>query len=453
MTFYEGIRGWGLFNLYIIYNIILHTLLLLLWPGLLWYLHRRQGSYEGLGERLGWGWPRCQSKVGSESRPTWFHGASVGEVQMLVPLISAWQKRYPKTGLLLTTMTLTGRRTAKKLFPDARVVLLPLDLPGLWPLFFRHFKPSCLIIAETELWPNLFHYVKRQRLPLALVNARLSRKSFINYLFCRFFTRSMFATPAVVVVQDRVSGQRFEELGTSPERIVLSGNMKFDLLTSGNDGEQSGYRNLFASEIPVVVAGSTHPGEEEMILNAWAANALQSPETFNSACLVLAPRHPRRFAEVAEFLTLKGIDFLSFSSHKEGSESAALPKVPAVLLLDTLGDLVYFYGLARFAIIGGTLVPGIGGHNPLEAAVFAKAVVHGPHTANFKDGFGYLDDQGGGLPVTGQKELEELLGRCLRDPDFAHEEGLKAAATMRRHRGAVSLTMASLEKVIPVLPA
>ena len=149
---------------------------------------------------------------------------------------------------------------------------------------------------------------------------------------------------------------------------------------------------------------------------------------------------------MAELLTLKGVDFLSFSSYKEGSEIVVLHKVPSVLLLDTLGDLVHFYGLARFAIIGGTLVPGIGGHNPLEAAVFAKAVVHGPYTANFKDGFGYLDDQGGGLPVTGQKELGELFTRCLREPDFAWEEGQNAAATMRRHRGAVSLTMTALEE-------
>ena len=446
------LQGWGLFSLYIIYNIILCTLLLLLWPGLLWYMYRRQGSLEGLGERLGWGWPRSQSKFGSESRITWFHGASVGEIQMLVPLILAWQKRHPDTGLLLTTMTLTGHRTAKKLFPNAEIVLLPLDLPGLWPLFFRHFKPSCLIIAETELWPNLFHYAKRQGLPLALVNARLSRKSFINYLFCRFFTSLMFAAPDVVVVQDQVSGRRFAALGTAPERIVLSGNIKFDMVTPEEEGELTVYRNLFTPGISLVVAGSTHPGEEEMILDAWAACALQSPETFSSACLVLAPRHPQRFAEVAEFLTLKGVDFLSFSSHKKGLGDAALPRVPAVLLLDTLGDLVYFYGLARFAVIGGTLVSGIGGHNPLEAAAVAKAVIHGPHTANFKDGFGYLDDQGGGLPVASQNELEEIFSCCLREPDFTRNEGLKAAATMRRHRGAVSRTMASLENIISLLP-
>ncbi len=409
-------------------------------------MHRRQGSFEGLGERLGFGWPRRQSKAGRESRTVWFHGASVGEVQMLALLIRAWQKRHPETELLLTTMTLTGRQTAKRLFPEARVVLLPLDLPGLWILFFRHFRPSCLIVAETELWPNLLHYAGCQDLPVALVNARLSLRSFTNYRFCRFFTRSMFTSPAVVVVQDQISGQRFAELGTSSERIVLSGNLKFDLLPPENSEEQILYQNLFAAEISVVVAGSTHPGEEEMILIAWEKFALQSPEIFKSACLVLAPRHPQRFAEVADFLTSREVDFLCFSSAKEKSSSLTLPKVPSVLLLDTLGDLIYFYRLARFAIIGGTLVPGIGGHNPLEAAVFAKAVVHGPYIANFRDGFGYLDDQGGGLLVSSQGELDELFNRCLRESRYAQDEGLKAAATVYRHRGAVNRTMAFLEQ-------
>ncbi|MCD6292139.1 MAG: hypothetical protein J7M09_01620, partial [Deltaproteobacteria bacterium] len=358
----------------VIYNVVLCFLLLLLWPVLLWYMQRRQGSLAGLGERLGRGWPRDQPK--SESQTSWFHGASVGEIQMLVPLIQAWCKRHPDTGLLLTTMTLTGRQTAKRLFPEAMVVLLPFDLPGLWPLFFRHFRPAYLIIAETELWPNLLSYAKRRGLPLALVNARLSAKSFTNYRFFRFFTRSMFTAPAVVVVQDQISGQRFAGLGTSRERIVLSGNMKFDLPSAeGDRGEQALYRNLFTSEVAVVVAGSTHPGEEEMILDVWKKSLLKVPKIGDDACLVLAPRHPQRFNELAEFMTLKKVDFVCFSKCKSESYAGAFAKAPAVLLLDTLGDLIHFYGLARFAIIGGTLVPGIGGHNPLEAAVFAKAVI------------------------------------------------------------------------------
>ncbi|RLB72988.1 MAG: hypothetical protein DRH03_03885, partial [Deltaproteobacteria bacterium] len=385
-------------------------------------------------------------------RTVWFHGASVGEVQMLLPLIRAWQKRHPKTGLLLTTMTLTGRQTAIRLFPEARVVLLPFDLPGMWALFFRHFRPSFLIVAETELWPNLLRYFTCQGVPIALVNARLSLRSFDNYRFFRFFTMPMFAIPDVVVVQDPVSGQRFAELGTSPERIVLSGNMKFDMLFPGEGVSQTLYHDLFAPETAVVVAGSTHAGEEAMLLAVWEKCYQKYPDIFASACLVMAPRHPQRFAEVAELLALKGVEFQRFSYLKEKDGGPILPEVPTVLLLDTLGDLIHFYNLSRFAIIGGTLVPGVGGHNPLEAAVFAKAVVHGVYVANFRDGFGYLDDQGGGLVVTDQEALENLLVRCLQEPGFISTEGVKAAATLRRQRGAVSRTIASLEQTFGLLP-
>lgn len=429
-----------------IYNLLLCPLLLLFWPLLLWYMHRRQGSLVGLRERLGHAWPQMQHEAGNQNRITWFHGASVGEIQMLVPLIRAWQNRYPESRLLLTAMTLTGRQTARRLFPEAVVVLLPLDLPGMWALFFRHFKPDCLIVAETELWPNLLAYARRQKFPVALVNARLSEKSFSHYRFFRFFTNAMFATPRVVVVQDQVSGQRFKGLATETEKVVLSGNIKFDLLPPDNSDSQLTCHDLFGADVTVVVAGSTHPGEEEMILQAWEKCVLQLSEKTGPVCLVLAPRHPQRFAEVADLLTVKKVDFLRFSTVRGSLSAPRLAKVPSVLLLDTLGDLITFYSLSRFAIIGGTLVPGIGGHNPLEAAVFAKAVVHGAFTANFKDGFAYLDEQGGGLPVSSQEGLEELFSRCLEEPLFFRDAGLKAAATVALHRGAVSRTMVALEE-------
>ncbi len=414
-------------------------------------MQRRQGSLEGLGERLGYGWPQLRSGNGKVSRTVWFHGASVGEVQMMLPLIEIWKARYPETDILLTTMTITGRQTAIRLFPNARVVLLPLDLPGMWPLFFRYFRPSMLIVAETELWPNLLRYVGRHKVPMALVNARLSLQSFTSYRFFNFFTSSMFAIPDLVMVQDQVSGQRFAELGTSPECIVLSGNMKFDVLSPDEGASPTLYRELFPVGIAVVVAGSTHTGEEEILLAVWEKCLQQYPETFATACLVIAPRHPQRFIEVAELLAVKGFDFQRFSGLKEKAGGLVLDEVPTVLLLDTLGDLIHFYNLSRFAIIGGTLVPGVGGHNPLEAAIFAKAVVHGVHVANFKDGFSYLDEQGGGLPAADRNALENLLIRCLQEPAFALQEGVKAAATVRRQRGAVSRTMASLEQIFKLL--
>ena len=432
--------------MFIIYNIVLTFLLLLLWPPLLWYIYRRQGSLEGIGERLGWGWPQSKSQGLGESQPVWFHGASVGEIQMLVPLVRAWQEKHPQTPLLVSAMTLTGSQTAKQVFPGAQVVLLPLDLPCLWYLFFRHFKPAIVIIAETEIWPNLFNFIKRRRLPLALVNARLSRKSFVNYQICNFFTKAIFATPALVVVQDQVSGERFAGLGTPSERIIHSGNMKFDLLPSRQQSVEDDHRELFKGCSQVVVAGSVHPGEDEMILDAWAEAVREVSEAAKPFCLVIAPRHPHRFSAVNELLSLKGVDYLRFSVVKEGL-SEPPSRLPEVLLLDTLGDLIHFYSLSDFAIIGGTLVPGIGGHNPLEAAILARAVIHGPHVVNFKDGFNFLDKQGGGLPVADYKGLVSVLTHCLRDSGFARLEGRKAKATVERNRGAVKRTMKALQDI------
>jgi 3-deoxy-D-manno-octulosonic-acid transferase len=404
-------------------------------------MYRRQGSLEGLGERFGRGWPR-QDGAG---RPVWLHGASVGEIKMLVPLVKAWQECYPETRLLLTTMTLTGREQARQVFPDAEVVLLPVDLSFLWILFFRHFKPIALIVAETELWPNLFNFCKRKKVPLALVNARLSRKSFVNYQLFHFFCRDMFTTPDLVVVQDQISGQRFAGLGTPAERIVFSGNLKFDLLPPAVNSVAADYRELFADNIRIMVAGSTHPGEEEMILAAWNKSVAEIPGMAGSSCLILAPRHPHRFAAVAELLDAQGADYLSFSTLKQELSICRLSRVPAVLLLDTLGDLIHFYRLADFAIIGGTLIPGIGGHNPLEAAVFARAVIHGVYVASFRDGFNFLDSQGGGLPVADEKELKSVITRCLCDSEFTRKEGRKARNTVAGNRGAVMRTLRALQ--------
>lgn len=363
---------------------------------------------------------------------------------MLVPLVRAWQKESLESDLLVTTMTLTGRETARQVFPQAQVVLMPLDLPFLWRRFFRCFRPVTLIIAETELWPNLFDFVKQQRLPLALVNARLSRKSFVNYQIFDFFAKAMFTVPDLVVVQDHVSGTRFAGLGTPRDKIVCSGNLKFDLLPPVDRGSEIDGRALFGRDVQFIVAGSTHPGEEDMILDAWNETICDRAGNAEPECLVLAPRHPHRFAAVADLLDCRGVDYLRFSEIKDDLSASSSATAPAVLLLDTLGDLIHFYHLASFAIIGGTLISGVGGHNPLEAALFARAVIHGPYVVNFRDGFKFLDEEGGGLIVANEKELVSMLGRCLKDPEFARTAGLKAQATVERNRGAVQRTLNSL---------
>ena len=428
--------------MFLIYNLILVFLLLAGWPLLLFYMYRRQGSLAGLGQRLGLG---RLSRPRPVSRALWWHGASVGEIRMLAPLVQAWKKRHPECRLLVTTMTLTGRQTAKELLPEAEISLLPFDLPLFWDLFFYSFRPAGLVVAETEIWPNLWRAVKRRGLPLVLVNARLSPKSFRRYRFFGFVFTEIFRLPDLVVVQDELSGRHFTALGTRPERVVSSGNLKFDLTPPPVD--EAAFRHPLPASAVMVVAGSTHPGEEEMLLEAWKNMTRSVPALTADAVLVIAPRHPRRFAEVAAWLESEKVDFISYSAWlKTGGEKIS-GRLSQVLLLDTLGDLVHFYRLSRCAVIGGTLVPGIGGHNHLEAAVHGRPVIHGPHTSSFSDGYRYLDEQGGGLLVKNAEELEIMIRRCLEDDDFVAKEGRRAQATLERHRGALHTTLECLEKV------
>ena len=431
--------------LFLLYNFFLCLFLLCGWPLLLVYMYQRQGSLAGLDERLALGL-KPLAEDGCRGAVTWFHGASVGEIRMLLPLVEAWCRSHPADRLLVTTMTVTGRETARQLFPTARVRLLPFDLPWVWKRFFAVYRPARLVIAETELWPNLLRSAGVCGLPVALVNARLSQNSFRSYRRFAFFTRRMFAVPGLVVAQDHESGCRFTALGTPAERVVLCGNMKFDIEFGA---ARKAYRELLPPDSFIVVAGSTHPGEEAMLLAAWerALDKFSGPAA--KACLVLAPRHPQRFSEIAAWLAGRGAEFVSFAEFKRKREPAALrlAPLPRVLLLDTLGDLAAFYPLGGLAVIGGTLVPGIGGHNPLEAAVCGRAVIHGPHVSSFRDGFRCLDEQGGGLPVADAAELEKLLLRFLEEPAWARREGLRALETMRRQRGAVACTLAHLENL------
>ena len=432
--------------LYLIYNLLLVVVLTAGFPALLAYMYRRQGSFAGLGERLAFfscGGGHQRNPMANDDSVIWFHGASVGEIRMLVPLIEAWRRYYPADRLLLTTMTITGRETAAGIFPEAEIRLLPFDLPWVWHRFFHCYRPRRMIIAETELWPNLLAAARAHHLPVALVNARLSEKSFRGYRRFAFFTRAMFMVPERVVVQDDFSRDYFVTLGVLPERIVSCGNIKFDLKPDPTLGDR--YRDLFPCSARILVAGSTHPGEEEMILTAWERARKRAAGDFANVCLILAPRHPQRFDQVAAWLREKKVDFIRFSPLRKNTPELRLNDPPPILLLDTLGDLAAFYPLAAAALIGGTLIPGIGGHNPLEAAVWGRAVIHGPYTASFRDGFSLLDEEGGGLPVVDAAELEDLLIRFFEEPEMFTVAGRKAATAMARQQGAVECTMSALK--------
>lgn len=424
------------------YNLCLILGLALAWPLLLFYLYRRQGSLSGLGLRFLWSRHLPPAAADGE-KILWLHGASMGEVQMLSPLVIACRKRCPAASLLITTMTISGLERAQQLYPEARVCLMPLDLSWLWRKFLRRYRPFLLLLAETELWPNLLAAAGSRRLPVVLVNARLSEKSFQRYRCWLRLAGFMFKVPSLILVQDENSGRRFQALGSDPARIVYTGSLKFDLPCVGK-------RLPNARVLPFkgsVVAGSLHPGEDEIIINAWFAACRQMSEA-SCPCLVLAPRHPHRFDEFAARLRGKHIDFQRFSRLKEAA-GRQQSKRPEVLLLDTLGDLVDFYQEASLVILGGTLVSGIGGHNPLEAAMYAKAVLHGPHVESFRDGYLALDEDGGAVLVSNQEGLQEQLAIFLANPQKTLEVGRRAAAALEKRRGALSRTMAALAAWLP----
>ena len=309
-------------------------------------------------------------------RSIWVHAVSVGEVQAAVPLVEALLKRFPQIPLVLTTVTPTGRARAQALFKqrvDVRYV--PIDLPGAVWRFFQRVKPQLAVILETEIWPNLYHRCGRLGVPLVLASARISPRSVTSYRRLVGLFRETLSHGIFIAAQSAEDAERFRSIGANPARTHVVGNIKFDF-GYPPDIETRGHelRRLLGVHRPVWVAGSTHAKEEDVLLAAHA----KVRERFSNALLVLVPRHPPRFADVAAALRDQGVSFVARTS------GAAATADTQVFLLDTLGELPPFYAAGDVAFVGGSLVP-IGGHNLLEPAALGLPILAGPHNFNSAD--------------------------------------------------------------------
>jgi 3-deoxy-D-manno-octulosonic-acid transferase len=330
---------------------------------------RDRMHWRGFSQRFGFG-PAVRS------RSIWVHAVSVGEVQAGVPLVEALLKRFPDIPLILTTVTSTGRARAEALFGSrADVRYVPIDLPGSVRRFFQRAQPQLAIILETEIWPNLYHRCGRLGVPLVLASARISPRSVSSYRRLVGLFRETLSHGIFIAAQSAEDAERFVSIGANPARTHVVGNIKFDF-GYPPDMEARGreLRNLLGANRPVWVAGSTHDQEEDLLIDAHA----QIRQRFPDALMVLVPRHPPRFAEVASLLRDRGVPFVSRTS-KQG----VLPGTQ-VYLLDTLGELPAFYSAGDVAFVGGSLVP-IGGHNLLEPAALSLPIVAGPHNFNSAD--------------------------------------------------------------------
>ncbi|MGH8258762.1 MAG: 3-deoxy-D-manno-octulosonic acid transferase, partial [Steroidobacteraceae bacterium] len=320
----------------------------------------------------------------------------------------------------------------------ADVRFLPLDLPGAVRRFFDRINPRLAIVMETELWPNLFQECARRGVPLLLASARLSARSARRYGRLRGPFERTLASCALIAAQTEADAERFVRLGAAPDRTLVAGNLKFDFdVPHETLGRGRALRERYAPGRPVWVAGSTHEGEEQAALDAHA----RVRRAHADALLVLAPRHPPRFAEVAARLEGRGI---AFARHSRGE--ACGPRT-AVLLLDSLGELLDFYAAADAVFVGGSLVP-LGGHNLLEPAALARAIVTGPHQANAVEIARLLSERGGARFVSNEKELGDAMVELLSSPPARVAMGSRARAVLEENRGALARVLALVEPLL-----
>jgi 3-deoxy-D-manno-octulosonic-acid transferase len=404
---------------YFVYNFVLTLLFAAALPFLPLWLMLRPRFRPGLAERFGrYAKNNLQPIIGA--RPVWIHAASVGETFAARALIAALKARLPQHKILLSTFTDTGNEMARRCAGADAVIFLPFDHPLVVRRTLCKLDPSVLIVIETEIWPNLLRQAARRGIPVLLLSGRLSARALNRYLKFRGFFRSVLRCFAACGMQSTKDAERIACLGADPARIVVTGNLKQLVPPAGANGASIAAQENGApapDKRPLLVAGSTHGGEEAIVLEVFLA----LKKRFPGLQLALAPRHPERFAEVENFLRQTGVSF-ERKTHLQG-----LTFQDDVLLLNTLGDLRNLYALADVAFVGGSLVE-VGGHNLLEPAHFKKPVLFGPHTANFAALAAAMKKSGGGIEVRDASEMLREVGLLLADPVKRRSAGEKAYA-------------------------
>jgi 3-deoxy-D-manno-octulosonic-acid transferase len=410
-----------------LYSALLYVLLPLVSMRMLWRSRRAPAYRQRLAERFGV-FPVDAHTTRAATWPAiWVHAVSVGEVQAAAPLVERLLLDYPDHRLVVTTTTPTGSQRVRALFGDRVIhVYAPFDLPGSVCRFLDRTRPRLLVLMETELWPNLLHHCRARGCRIVLANARLSQRSAAGYARFAGLTRTMLAQLDVVACQLASDGERFLSLGLAPHKLRQIGSIKFDVQLDAAAQARAAElrRQIGADSRGILLAASTHPGEEEHLLGALR----QLRDAGNPCLLVLAPRHPERCAQVQARCVGAGWRVVRYSV------STALSASDDILLVDTAGDLLPLLGAATIAFIGGSLVPR-GGHNAVEAAVWGVPVVSGPHMENFAGVSALLVDAGAMIMLADARPLAVTLARLLADQPRREAMGAAGRRVVAQNRG------------------
>jgi len=426
--------------MYLLYSALLAGWLLVSLP--YWLIQMgRHGKYRaGLAGRLG---KLPRPLMAPSSKPAiWVHAVSVGEVLAVSGLVTELS-RFSEHQVFVSTTTDTGQKLARKRFGEENVFYFPLDFAFAIRPYLQALRPQLIVIAETEFWPNFLRLAKEAGARIAVVNARISDRSFPGYRRLRRWLTRVLANVDLFVAQTDEDRRRLLEIGVAAQRVEVTGNLKFDVSPPTPPPIVGCLHNAFheAGASPVLVCGSTVDGEEPLLLRAFENVLASHPR----ALMILAPRHPERFVEVAALLSKLGVRFWKRSLW------SGEPIAGGVFLVDTIGELAVLYSLGTLAFVGGSLVPR-GGHNIIEPAQYGVPIIVGTHTDNFRDIVGLFQSRNA-VKVVGPAELPLAFMELISDEMERVALGRRAAETLRAQQGATQRTVAALEGILPLKTA
>jgi 3-deoxy-D-manno-octulosonic-acid transferase len=420
--------------MYFLYSTLLAAALLLGSP--YWLYHAlRYGKYRrGLGERMGF----APARIRNTKPAIWVHAVSVGEVLAVSGLVRQLATEFPGHRIVISTTTDTGQQLAAARFGRENTFYFPFDFKFCVRRYFEALRPGLIVLAETEFWPNLLCMARAKGTRVAVVNARISDRSFPGYRRWRKFFSRILSGIDLFLTQTPTDAERLREIGAPAERVFVSGNLKFDVSPPAQLPIVNELRAALqrSGAGPVLACGSTVEGEERSLLEAFAAVLRRHPD----ATMLLAPRHPERFDAVADLLRNSPVKFLRRSKWTSDALNGS------VLLIDSIGELAGLYALADVAFVGGSLVPR-GGHSILEPAQYGVAILVGPHTENFRDIVALFRDCDA-VRVVGAADLGNVLTALFEDEAERSGIGRRALETLQSQRGATQFTLAKLRTLV-----
>lgn len=427
--------------MHLLYNLLALVLVVLAAPVFLYRLIREAGFGERLKQSFGWLPPETVAKVANKNA-IWLHAASVGEIVATSPMVKEIKKEMPDSVVVISVVTASGYDMAKRIIPEADgVIFFPLDLPWLSCHVVKKIAPQAFLLVETELWPNFLRASRKAGIPVMMVNGRIGDKSFGNYRYLGSVLQDMLQTVVKFCMQSSIDAQYIIKLGADPQRVMVTGNTKYDqTYTDVSEDEQKVLISQygFAGQGPIIIAGSTHKGEEESLFTSFGKIRNHFPQ----ACLVIAPRDIQRADELVSMAAASGHRAVKRS--KLEKENAGGHNT---VILDTIGELGRVYSIADVVFVGGSLIPQ-GGHNILEPAAHGKPIVVGPHMFNFKDIYALLSDRKACITAKDPALLTDKLLAVLENKELSETMSKNARAIIEENRGAAHKNTLQLKQLL-----